>query len=116
LLGSEGNGLHTVAVKAANVCTLEHQKALYNNIVLAGGSSRFPGLASRLQKELTSIVGSTMDINVREPITNTENLEPSAWLGGSILSSLSSFQPMWITRQEYDEIGPSIVHKKCDHL
>ena len=36
-----------------------------------------------------------------------------AWIGGSILSSLSTFQQMWISKQEYDEAGPSIVHRKC---
>merc|ERR1712186_87915 len=37
----------------------------------------------------------------------------SVWIGGSILASLSTFQQMWITKQEYDECGPSIVHRKC---
>ena len=38
---------------------------------------------------------------------------PHIWIGGSILSSLSTFQQMWISKQEYDESGPSIVHRKC---
>ncbi|TKR82578.1 hypothetical protein L596_016277 [Steinernema carpocapsae] len=37
----------------------------------------------------------------------------SVWIGGSILASLSTFQQMWISKQEYDESGPSIVHRKC---
>ncbi|KAK6295398.1 hypothetical protein J4Q44_G00346240 [Coregonus suidteri] len=37
----------------------------------------------------------------------------SIWIGGSILASLSTFQQMWISKQEYDEAGPSIVHRKC---
>ena len=37
----------------------------------------------------------------------------SVWLGGSILASLSTFQTMWITKQEYDENGPNIIHRKC---
>ena len=35
------------------------------------------------------------------------------WIGGSILSSLSTFQSMWISKAEYDESGPAIVHRKC---
>ncbi len=35
----------------------------------------------------------------------------SVWIGGSILSSLSTFQQMWIAKSEYDESGPSIVHR-----
>lgn len=37
----------------------------------------------------------------------------SVWIGGSILASLATFQQMWISKQEYDESGPSIVHRKC---
>jgi actin-related protein len=37
----------------------------------------------------------------------------SVWIGGSILSSLSTFQQMWISKSEYDESGPTIVHRKC---
>jgi hypothetical protein len=37
----------------------------------------------------------------------------SVWIGGSILASLSTFQQMWISKAEYDESGPSIVHRKC---
>lgn len=38
----------------------------------------------------------------------------SVWIGGSILASLSTFQQMWISKQEYDEAGPSIVHVSKD--
>lgn len=37
----------------------------------------------------------------------------SVWIGGSILGSLSTFQQMWISKAEYDEAGPTIVHRKC---
>ncbi len=37
----------------------------------------------------------------------------SVWIGGSILASLSTFQQMWISKEEYDEAGPRIVHRKC---
>jgi actin-related protein len=35
----------------------------------------------------------------------------SVWIGGSILGSLSTFGQMWISKQEYDECGPSIVQR-----
>lgn len=37
----------------------------------------------------------------------------SAWIGGSILGSLSTFQQMWVSKEEYDDVGPAIVHTKC---
>jgi len=36
-----------------------------------------------------------------------------AWIGGSILASLSSMQSQWITKEEYNESGSSIVLTKC---
>jgi len=35
------------------------------------------------------------------------------WIGGSILSSISTFSDMWITKEEFDDAGESIVHRKC---
>ncbi|MCP4442924.1 MAG: hypothetical protein GY810_28800, partial [Aureispira sp.] len=35
------------------------------------------------------------------------------WATGANLASLSTFEEMWITKDEYDEAGPSIVHLKC---
>ena len=34
-------------------------------------------------------------------------------IGGSVLASLSTFEQMWVTKEEYDADGPSIVHRKC---
>ncbi|KAH3748158.1 hypothetical protein DPMN_182595 [Dreissena polymorpha] len=37
----------------------------------------------------------------------------SVWIGGSILASMSTFQPMLISKQEYDKFGVSNFHRKC---
>lgn len=37
----------------------------------------------------------------------------SAWIGGSILASLGSFHQMWVSKQDYEEVGKSIIEKKC---
>jgi actin-related protein len=37
----------------------------------------------------------------------------SSWLGGSILASLGTFNQLWISKKEYEEIGPSIIETKC---
>lgn len=76
---------------------------------MSGGTTMFPGIPERLSKELTSLAPSTMKIKVVAP----PERKFSVWIGGSILSSLSTFQAMWITRSEYDESGPTIVHRKC---
>jgi actin-related protein len=76
---------------------------------MSGGTTMFPGIPERLSKEVTALAPSTMKIKVVAP----PERKFSVWIGGSILSSLSTFQAMWITRAEYDESGPGIVHRKC---
>ena len=69
----------------------------------------YPGIADRMQKEMTSLGPSSMRMKIIAP----PERKISTWIGGSILASLSTFQQMWISKQEYDESGPSIVHRKC---
>merc|ERR1712174_97918 len=83
------------------------RKDLYANTVLSGGTTMFPGIADRMQKEITALAPPTMKIKIIAP----PERKYSVWIGGSILASLSTFQQMWISKQEYDESGPSIVHR-----
>jgi actin-related protein len=69
----------------------------------------YPGLSDRMQKEIAALAPSSMKVKIIAP----PERKYSVWIGGSILASLSSFQQMWISKQEYDETGPSIVHRKC---
>ena len=69
----------------------------------------FPGFAERFQKEVTALAPPTMNVKVIAP----PERQYSVWIGGSILASLPTFEQMWITKQEYDDSGPSIVHRKC---
>ena len=69
----------------------------------------YPGLSDRMQKEITALAPSSKKVKIIAP----PERKYSVWIGGSILASLSTFQQMWISKQEYDESGPSIVHRKC---
>ena len=90
-------------------CDVDIRKDLYNNIVMSGGTTMYPGIPERLNKEVTQLAPSTMKIKVVAPAER----KFLVWIGGSILSSLSTFQAMWISKAEYDESGPAIVHRKC---
>jgi len=88
---------------------MDLRRDLLGNIVLSGGTTMFSGFADRLQKEIEALVPSSMRVKVIAAPERAHN----AWIGGSILASLSSSQYMWITKEEYAEVGPSIVHRKC---
>ncbi|XP_020853228.1 beta-actin-like protein 2 isoform X3 [Phascolarctos cinereus] len=108
-LGIESSGIHETTFNSIMKCDVDIRKDLYANTVLSGGSTMYSGIADRMQKEILALVPSTMKIKVIAP----PERKYSVWIGGSILASLSTFQQMWISKQEYDESGPSIVHRKC---
>ncbi|VDO99596.1 unnamed protein product [Heligmosomoides polygyrus] len=108
-LGMESAGIHENSYNSIMKCDIDIRKDLYANTVLSGGSTMYPGIADRMQKEMTALAPSTMKIKIIAP----PERKYSVWIGGSILASLSTFQQMWISKQEYDESGPSIVHRKC---
>jgi len=127
-LGMESAGIHETTFNSIMKCDVDIRKDLvsglcvclrcvhdadalvqYGNVVLSGGTTMFPGIGDRMQKELVALAPSTMKIKIIAP----PERKYSVWIGGSILASLSTFQQMWISKQEYDESGPSIVHRKC---
>jgi len=109
LIGKENEGIHKLTYNSILKCDIDIRKDLYQNIVLSGGSTMFPGIDERLKKEITALAPAAVKVKIVAP----PERKYSVWIGGSILSSLSTFQDMWITKDEYDESGPGIVHRKC---
>uniref|UniRef100_A0A914CIJ6 Actin n=1 Tax=Acrobeloides nanus TaxID=290746 RepID=A0A914CIJ6_9BILA len=109
LLGLKIDGISEALYNSIAKSDIDIRRDLYANIVLSGGTSKFSGLANRIHKELKLSAPFFTRINVHEK----QERKHSVWIGGSILASLSTFQKMWINRHEYEEVGPSIVHRKC---
>jgi actin beta/gamma 1 len=109
LLGLDIDGADETTYKSIMKCDLDIRRDLYGNVVLSGGTTMYAGIAERLTKELTNRAPPSMKVKVVAP----PERKFSVWIGGSILSSLSSFQQMWVSKAEYEEAGPSIVHRKC---
>ena len=79
------------------------------NVLVSGGSTMFPGFSDRLHKELVALVPPTTKINLMCSPQGSN----SGWIGGSMVASLPTFSQMSISREEYEEDGPAIVHRKC---
>merc|ERR1719461_835927 len=109
LLGKESDGIHKMTYGSIMKCDVDIRKDLYGNIVLSGGSTMYEGMADRMTKEIKVLAPPSMTIKVIAP----PERKYSVWIGGSILASLSTFENMWISKDEYDESGPGIVHRKC---
>ncbi|XP_060581175.1 actin-10-like [Ruditapes philippinarum] len=108
-IGMENVGAHELLYNSVMKSDIDIRKDLFANVVLSGGTTMFPGIADRMKHELDNLVPSAMKVKVIAP----PERKYSVWIGGSILSSLSTFGQMWISKQEYDECGPGIVHRKC---
>jgi actin len=109
LIGREHAGIHELVYKSIQACDIDVRRILYENMVLSGGSTMFPGIEQRLSNEMKTLAPASVKVRVVAPAER----KYSVWIGGSILSALSTFQEMWVKREEYDECGPQIVHRKC---
>lgn len=108
LVGVDQAGIHELAYNSAVKCDPDIRKQLFANIILSGGNTIFPKIKEKLNRDIKSLAPSGIDIVVKAP----PERKHLAWIGGAILSSLDKFK-MWVTRGDYDESGPSVVHKKC---
>ncbi|KAL6030381.1 hypothetical protein STEG23_024291 [Scotinomys teguina] len=88
---------------------MELENVILSECCLVVPPTMYAGIADRMQKEITALAPITMKIKIIAPPEGKYSL----WIGGSNLASLSTFQQMWISKEEYDESGPSIVHRKC---
>ncbi|CAF3197548.1 unnamed protein product [Rotaria sp. Silwood2] len=109
MIGQRELGIAELLYDTIMKCEIDLRSIFYSNSLLSGGTTLFSGFADRMKKEMTVLAPP----NARIRIVAAPERQLSAWIGGSILSSLSTFQTMWISKQEYDEFGPSIVHRKC---
>ena len=66
-IGMESCGVHETTFNSIMKCDVDIRKDLYANIVLSGGSTMYPGIADRMQKEITSLAPSTMKIKTIAP-------------------------------------------------
>ena len=109
LIGRESVGIHRLVYDSIMKCDVDIRRDLYENMVLSGGTTLFPHMDSRLERELRILAPASVRVRVVAP----PDRKYSVWNGGAILSSLSTFQECWISRDEYDETGIGIVHRKC---
>ena len=111
IIGRNGDGISLSCYNSIQKCDIDIRKELYNCVCLSGGNSMFKGFPERLKKEIKALAPESMKEEVR--IFSSSERKYAVWIGGSILSSISTFESMWITNTEYEESGATIVHRKC---
>merc|ERR1712217_431964 len=66
-LGMESCGIHETTYNSIMKCDVDIRKELYANTVMSGGTTMYPGIADRMQKEITALAPSTIKIKIIAP-------------------------------------------------
>jgi actin-related protein len=101
--GQEGKSIQKICMDAINTCDLDFRLDLVRSLVVAGGTSMLPGLAPRLRNELSGLLQPQGEIARQVDICVDSQRKYAAWIGGSMFASLSTFDQVAITRQEFED-------------
>ncbi|CAL6108009.1 Actin [Hexamita inflata] len=108
LNGLEIEGIHRLVFNSIQKCDVDIRAELFNNILLSGGSTCFKQYEERLKKEIQNLVQG-QGTSIEAP----DDRIYSVFVGGSILSSLPTFESMWIKKDEFQEQGAVVANRKC---
>ena len=111
LVNKDCFGIGQACYDSIQKCDIDIKKDFYNCIALSGGTTMFNGLPERLTKEIKALAPESIKEEIN--VINSPERKFAVWIGGSILSTISSFESQWITKNEYEEYGATIVHRKC---
>ena len=112
IVGKSKNGIAKICYESIQKCNNNLQKILYNSIMLSGGITMFSGFSERFYKNIKALAPESMKGEIKITANPDRNL--AAWKWASILSTISSFQNKWITKEQYEEKGSSIINKKLN--
>ncbi len=119
LVDVEQPGIAEFLFNTIQAADVDVRSSLFKAIVLSGGSSMYPGLPSRLEKEikqlwLTRVLGgnperlSKFKVRIEDPPRRRHMV----FLGGAVLANIMADKPqMWISKEEWDEQGPRALEK-----
>jgi len=99
---------------------IDLRPAFYKHIVLSGGSTMYPGLPSRLEKEMKDLYlakilkGDEKKMaKFKLRIEDPPRRKHMVFLGGSVLADIMKDKDeFWISKQEWAEMGENIIGKK----
>ena len=111
LIGREEGGIGEMIYNSAMKCDIDLRRDLLNNVILGGGNTMFNGFAERVQIEISKLIPRYG----RTHVVSACDRNASVITGACILASLSSFDSMWISKEEFDEEGPPLCIKNVSN-
>uniref|UniRef100_A0A1I7RI42 Actin n=2 Tax=Bursaphelenchus xylophilus TaxID=6326 RepID=A0A1I7RI42_BURXY len=107
IIGLEYCGLAQCINNSISMSDTELRKELYNNILLSGGSTLFPGFGERVLHEVRKHIPADLKVRISAP---QERIH-STWTGGSILATLDTFRKIVRTKAQYENEGKNLARK-----
>ncbi|XP_033101181.1 actin-related protein 2 isoform X1 [Anneissia japonica] len=113
LINIEGVGISELLFNTIQAADIDTRSEFYKHIVLSGGSTMYPGLPSRLEREIKQLYlervlkGDTTKLaKFKIKIEDPPRRKHMVFLGGAVLADImKDKQDFWITREEYQEKG-----------
>ncbi|KAG2494443.1 hypothetical protein HYH03_007495 [Edaphochlamys debaryana] len=120
LLDIEAPGVAEMAFNAIQDAPIDNRRGLYEHIVISGGSTMYPGMSTRMDKEMRALYlervlkGDMAGLRkLKLHIADPPNRKHMVFLGGAVLADImKDHTDFWITRQQYAE-DPAGALRKC---
>eukprot|EP00928_Gymnodinium_smaydae_P011790 TRINITY_DN14316_c0_g3_i2.p1 TRINITY_DN14316_c0_g3~~TRINITY_DN14316_c0_g3_i2.p1 ORF type:complete len:216 (+),score=24.81 TRINITY_DN14316_c0_g3_i2:338-985(+) len=117
--GSDAKGLADAVFDTIRKSDINVQRDYFAHILLSGGTTMFPGLSSRLERDLKELYytrvqnGDRMrESKFRFNVMDPPRRQHMVFLGASTMAnSCGADHCFWVTRAEYSECGPSAIHR-----
>mmetsp|Transcript_2006 Transcript_2006/g.7253 ORF Transcript_2006/g.7253 Transcript_2006/m.7253 type:complete len:388 (-) Transcript_2006:235-1398(-) len=115
----DAKGMAEMLYDTIQSADIDTRAEFYNHIVLSGGSSMYPGLPSRLEKEIRALYlertlkgkKDTMH-KFRCRIEDPPRRKHMVFLGGAVLAEIMKDRDhFWMNKSEYDEMGVNVLRK-----
>lgn len=120
LLDVDGGGMAEQLFDCINKADVDTRPEFYNHIVLSGGSTMYPGLPSRLEKDIRRLYlqkvlkGDKSKLaKFKCRIEDPPRRKHMVFLGGAVLAQImKDKEEFWMTKREWEEVGDQVL-KKC---
>nr|CAH7731521.1 unnamed protein product [Callosobruchus chinensis] len=119
LINVEGPGIAELVFNTIQAADIDMRSELYKHIVLSGGSTMYPGLPSRLEREIKQLyieqvlkndVKTLNKFKIR--IEDPPSRKNMVFIGGAVLAEvMKDRDEFWLSKQEYQEQGLKVLKK-----
>ncbi|XP_058791983.1 actin-related protein 2 isoform X3 [Phymastichus coffea] len=119
LINVEAHGIAELVFNTIQSANIDMRSELYKHIVLSGGSTMYPGLPSRLEREIKQLYLQRVlknDITklnkFKIKIEDSPRRKDMVFIGGAVLAEITKNRDnFWIMREEYEEKGLNVIKK-----